>query len=424
MDKVKIYQIGLGDFGRHGFDKLVELSREFNKIELCGVCDRDFELLESAEKFAEINNIDVETFQKTDEMYSDARQKGKSLDTEVMIYDAGPTTNHAENIYQSIQNDFFHLAEKPPSMNRGEHMREKKLSQQGEAMWKADFIERESPVVKKTLEIIEEGDIEEIEVFRESSIGVEKAIDNASRLGVKGGDVLDKMVHEIYALDMIEKSGEKLDLELENVECRFFHPKTMESEKFTDMYSGYTQKISSQTATGMTKAEFSCGSMDLKLNSSWMGLSEEAMFASQSLKEKTGHTFFKREYSEISDKAYVNEECRFFIIKGERNLAGDMLQNKLFDLDTGEEIKLDSYLHDQLYRVLEKAVFQAGGKDEEIIGEKEIDVFMNALFDIKDSIDYDREYFEELEKAQDKISSLVVEDRKVIEAEESEKIAG
>ncbi|MFT4892449.1 MAG: hypothetical protein ACI8Z7_000224 [Candidatus Nanohaloarchaea archaeon] len=424
MDEVKIYQIGLGDFGRHGFDKLVELSREFDKIQLCGVCEKDYELLESAEQFAEINGIEIETFQRTEEMYSDARKHGQEPETQVMIYDAGSTTDHAEHIYQSMQNDFFHLAEKPPSMNRGEHMREKKLSQNGEAMWKADFIERESPVVRKAVELIEEGDIEEIEVFRESSIGVEKALDNTARLGVKGGDILDKMVHEIYALDLLEEAGVDLDMELESTECRYFHPKTPESEKLTGMYSGYTEKVSQETATGMTKAEFSCGNSKLKLHSSWMGLSEEAMFASQSLKEKTGHRFFRRQYSEIKQKAYVNEECRFFIIRGDRNLAGDMLHSKLFDLETGEEIELENLLHDQLYRVLEKAVFHAGGKDEEIIGDKEIDIFMNGLFDIKDSINYDRDYFEELEKSQDKIKSLVVEDGKVIEAEESEKIAG
>lgn len=423
MDKVKIYQIGLGDFGRYGFDKLVELSQEFDKIQLCGVCEKDFELLENAEKFAEVNGLDIETFQKPEEMYRSARQD-KEFGTQVMVYDAGPTNNHAEHIYQSMQNDFFHLAEKPPSMNRGEHIREKRLSQSGEAMWKADFIERENPAVKKALEMIQENDIESIEVFRESSVGVEKALDNTQRLGVKGGDVLDKMTHEIYALDMMEESGEELDLELEDVECRFFHPKTLESEKFTDMYSGYTEEINQQTATGMTKAEFSCGNIDLKLNSSWMGLSEEAMIRSQKLEEQTGHRFFSREYSEINDKAYVNEECRFFVIKGEKNLAGDMLQNRLFNLDTGEEIELDNYLHDQLYRVLEKAAFQAGGKEVEIISGKEIETFMNAIFDIKDAIDYEREYYDELSKAQQKIRKLTVEDRKVLEAEESEKIAG
>jgi hypothetical protein len=423
MDKVKIYQIGLGDFGRYGFDKLVELSREFDKIQLCGVCDKDFELLENAEKFAEINDTEVKTFQKTQELYSEAR-KQDSPSNQIMIYDAGPTTDHAEHIYQSMQNGFFHLAEKPPSMNRGEHIREKKLSQKGDAMWTVDFIERENPVVKKALEIIEDNTVESIEIFRESSVGIEKSLDNAARLGVKGGDILDKMVHEIYAVDMIEKTGDEAELELEDVECRYFHPKTGESNKFTGVYSGYTEEINSQTATAMTKADFSSGNTRLKFHSSWMGLSEEAMFASQSLEDETNHRFFKRDFSEINGKAYVNEEARFFIIKGEKNLAGDMLQNKLFDLETGEEIETDNFLHDQLYRVLEKAVFHAGGKDVEIISEKEIDLFMNAIFDIKDSIDYEREYFEELDKAKEKLDKMTVKDGKIIEAEESEKIAG
>jgi len=69
-------------------------------------------------------------------------------------------------------------------------------------------------------------------------------------------------------------------------------------------------------------------------------------------------------------------------------------------------------------------VFHASGKDVEIISEKEIDIFMNAIFDIKDAIKYDRDYYSELEKAQEKIRSLIAEDRKLIEAEESEKIAG
>jgi hypothetical protein len=423
MDKVKIYQIGLGDFGRYGFDKLVELSREFDKIQLCGVCDKDFELLENAEKFAEINDTEVKTFQKTQELYSEAK-KQDSPNNQIMIYDAGPTTDHAEHIYQSMQNGFFHLAEKPPSMNRGEHIREKKLSQKGDAMWTVDFIERENPVVKKALEIIEDNTVESIEIFRESSVGIEKSLDNAARLGVKGGDILDKMVHEIYAVDMIEKTGEAAELELEDVECRYFHPKTGESNKFTGVYSGYTEEINSQTATAMTKADFSSGNTRLKFHSSWMGLSEEAMFASQSLEDETNHRFFKRDFSEINGKAYVNEEARFFIIKGEKDLAGDMLQNKLFDLETGEEIETENYLHDQLYRVLEKAVFHAGGKDVEIISEKEIDLFMNAIFDIKDSIDYEREYFEELDKAKEKLEKMTVKDGKIIEAEESEKIAG
>ncbi|PSH01505.1 MAG: hypothetical protein BRC26_03365 [Nanohaloarchaea archaeon QH_8_44_6] len=211
---------------------------------------------------------------------------------------------------------------------------------------------------------------------------------------------------------------------MKDVECRYFHPKNTEGERFTGVYSGHTHKINSETSTGMTQALFEADDTELELHSSWMGLSEEAMFASQSLEEKTDHKFFERDFSEMNGKAYVKEEARFFIIRGEKDLAGDMMSGRLFNLDTGEEIETENYLHDQLYRVLEKAVFHASGRDVEIISEKEIDIFMNAIFDIKDALGYDRDYYSELEKAQEKIRSLIAEDRKVIEAEESEKIAG
>jgi len=67
-----------------------------------------------------------------------------------MVYDAGCADTHADNIYTSMQHGLFHLAEKPPSMNRREHLREKELAHRNQAMWKCDFIERENPVVKKS----------------------------------------------------------------------------------------------------------------------------------------------------------------------------------------------------------------------------------------------------------------------------------
>lgn len=420
MEEVKIYQIGLGHIGRHGFDKLVEIAREFDSIELCGVCDRDFERLDQAEKFAKVNEIKLETFQEKDEMYRAARQQ----DSQVMVYDAGPTETHSKNIYRSMQNGFFHLAEKPPSMNRGEHIREKRFAEQGKAMWKCDFIERESPVVKKTLEILEGEEIENIQVFRESSIGIEKAIDPASRLGVKGGDILDKMVHEIYVLDMLEKTGEDIEIDLKSSETKFFQPHEVGSEKFADIYSGFAKEINYETATGMTQTEFSSENTTVELNSSWMGLSDKSMLKAQEIENKTDHWVLDREFSEMKDKAYVNEEARFFVIEGSRNLVGDMLHKKLYDLDSGEEIETDEYLHDQLHRVIESAVFQAMGKDEEIISEKEIDVFMNAIFDVKEASVEAREYYEELTQANEKLEKMIIEDGKVLEAERSETIAG
>ena len=405
MEKVKIYQIGLGSFGRHGFDKLVEIANEFEKIELC----------------ANVNGQDIKTFQKIDEMYRDAQNQ----DEQVMIYDAGSTEKHSKHIYRSMQNDFFHLTEKPPSMNRGDHIREKRFAEQGKAMWTVDFVERESPVVKKALELLEDEELEEIQVFRESSVGIEKAIDHAARLGVKGGDILDKMVHEVYVLDMLERAGEEIDIEMEDAEAEFFLPRSKGSETFSDIYSNKTDEINYETSTALTRAEFSSGDVEVELNSSWMGLSREAMLTAQEIEKKTDVQVFDRDFSEMNGKAYVNEEARFFVADGSRRLAGDMLHKKLYDLESGEKIELEDYLHDQLHRVIEKAVFHAAGKDVEIVSEKEIDTFMNAIFDVKEAVaEEDYDYYKELSKASDKLKKMIVEDGKVLEAEQSETIAG
>jgi len=41
---LKVYQIGVGSFGKYGFEKLIELENEFETVdvELKGVCDSDF----------------------------------------------------------------------------------------------------------------------------------------------------------------------------------------------------------------------------------------------------------------------------------------------------------------------------------------------------------------------------------------------
>jgi len=68
-----------------------------------------------------------------------------------------------------------------------------------------------------------------------------------------------------------------------------------------------------------------------------------------------------RDYSELDGKAFVDEECRFFVIEGEKNLMGDMLHQKLYNLEKKNRYLFD-YIHDQLYRIIEKAVLKAAGK--------------------------------------------------------------
>ena len=155
MRTVKVFQIGLGSFGRHGFEKFVDMEKNLPEadVELVGVADTDPEKLRSAEKFAEVHDTEIETFHTAGAMYSRAEQI-ESAENQVLIYDAGPTESHSNHIDESIHRGFYHLSEKPSSMRREEHIREKRLAEDRDVKWMVDFIERESPVVKKTLEYL------------------------------------------------------------------------------------------------------------------------------------------------------------------------------------------------------------------------------------------------------------------------------
>ncbi len=414
MTPLKIYQIGVGSFGRYGFEKLVEMHRNLDEVdvELKGVCEKDFDALEAAEKFARAHGIEIEKFQKIDDLYSAAEGE----EGEVMIYDAGSTDTHAEHIFRSMRNDFFHLAEKPPSLTREQHLEEKRLAEEKDVFWKVDFIERESPVVKKTTELLENESIDSIKIFRESSAGTQKMLQPAKRSGVKGGDVLDKMVHEVYVLDFLEATGVMSRLELENARSRYLMPKNPGADRLMTVDGGTSDEINDRTATAQTRAKFNAPGVEIRLHSSWLGLSEEAQEEAERLEEITGYTFFNDSYVEADGNAFRDQEARFFVIEGSRNLAGDMLHGKLFDLDTGDEIETPDLLHDQLYRVIEKAVLQASGREDRDFSDREVDVFMNAVFDARDrAIQNAGEFFEELESSNRKVAEMIVEDTEMEE---------
>ncbi len=418
--KLAVYQIGLGSFGRYGFEKFLEMHNHFEEvdIEFKGLCDTDFDKREKAERFAESQGVNIEVYDKVEDLYSEASE----LDQNVLIYDAGPTDTHASNIYRSMSHGFYHLAEKPPSMKRQQHLKEKELAGKNSVMWTVDFIERENPVVKKAKELLKGNELERIKIFRESSVGIEKLLDPAKRHGIKGGDILDKMIHEAYILDFLTIAGKDVNIELEEAEARYFMPWKPGSQKMLALNGGYTEEISYETATAQTKALLKSQDIEISLNSSWLGLSKECRIEAKKAEEKIGVNVLDSEYSETSDSAFVNEEARFFIIEGELNLLGDMLHKDLYDLDTGEKIELDYYLHDQLYRVIRKAVLKASknSKTHNSLS-KDIDIFMNTIFDIKENV-IEGEYLEELDNSLERFEGLVVIDRKVLETEEAELI--
>lgn len=417
MTEVKVYQIGVGSFGRYGFEKLVDMPNHLKEadIEIAGVCDKDPEHLDAAEKFARANNVDVETFRDTEEMYSHAEDQ----DSSVMIYDAGSTSTHATHIYESMQRGFFHIAEKPPSMTREQHIKEKKLAERHGVMWKVDFIERESPVTQKAVEIIDGKKIDALKAFRESSAGIQKILEPAKRSGVKGGDILDKMIHEIYLLDILEASRGDYSTSVEDVQA-FFMPKTQTSDSMMNIYGSKTRDIE-DAATARTSATLSSGDTSVEIHTSWIGVGNY----SREIEAEHNLDLVDSSYTGAGDKAFLDEECRFFVVEGEVNLLGDLLHGHLYDLDSGEEIETPDLLHDQLYRVLKSGVLNAAGERDDEVSEKETEEFIDTLFDIRDkAVDNSGKFFDELERTQKIVRQKVVDDKKIPDAEESSTIAG
>lgn len=408
MKEVKVFQIGLGSFGRHGFEKFVEMEKHYKDVdvELYGVSDSDFEKLDNAEKFAESQGLEIETFNSVEKIYREA-EKQNSENTKILIYDAGPTELHAEHIFRSLRNNFFHLAEKPPSMTREDHIKEKKLMLDNDVRFTVDFIERESPVVKKALELTEEKNIESIEAFRESSIGIQKMLQPVERMGVKGGAVLDKMSHEAYIMDFADVG------ELESIEKEFYMPFDVGSDSFMNIRSGKTSKIDEETAAGTCTARIS-GNTDVILHSSWLGVSERARTLGEELEELTGLNPVESDFRVLGEEGFLDEECRFFVLKGEKELFGDMLHKKLFNLETGEKIELKSTLHDQLYRVLESSVRCAAGLENNVLTEEEIDQYMNLIFDISEHYE-EQDTFDALEASNSRVKERILDN--VFEAE-------
>lgn len=417
MKTVNVYQIGLGSFGRHGFEKFVSLHNDHTEVDvqLKGVCDTDHDKLEAAKKFADTHGIEIETFTDVDEMYDSVERAD-----EVLIYDAGPSESHASHIYESMRSEYYHIAEKPPSMTKEEFIKEKKLAEKHKVFWKTDFIERESPVVKKTSDLLEGKEISSIKVFRESSAGVQKILDPVTRSGVKGGDILDKMVHEAYLNDFLEASQNDNEFEFKDKNINYFMPYRKESDSMMTIHSSKTNSLDSSVATGQTKALFQSGSVDVELHSSWLGLSDRCRTLAHAFEGEIGEKIVQSETRSIDGSAYQDEEARFFIVEGEVNLLGDMLHNKLYDLDSGDEIETPTLLHDQLYRVLEKAVEDAAGvrEAEAYTGEE----FLNEIFKLREDIDGD--FFEEIEKARNHLDTLIIEDKVLDVNSETEDVKG
>ncbi|MFB6203248.1 MAG: Gfo/Idh/MocA family oxidoreductase [Candidatus Nanohaloarchaea archaeon] len=413
-EKLKVYQIGLQNWGRYGFEKLIDLHRHLEEVdvELVGVCDKDMERLEKAEEFARHSHVDLETFLRTSEMYDHAAEQ----EGPVMVYDAGPPRDHANHVYESLRRNFFHVAERPPSLDREQHVREKQLAEDSDVMWTVDFIERENPVVLKALELVEDREIDSLKVFRESSVGIQKLLEPVRFFDVRGGDLLHKMSHDIYALDILENSAAESNPEFVDGEMKYVMPKDTGSDKVMTVTGNQSTEIGPDTATGMSYCVMNAGGTRVELHSSWLGLSGEAENFIERFSGELDHELADRKFREAGEKAFLDEEAAFFVIEGEKDLLGDMLHGRLYDLETGDELGVPDLMHDQLHRVLKNAVLRAAGKDSDVPGSGEVDRLMEILFDTREAaLDHDFDFYSELDRSLDRIDDRVIEDGKILE---------
>jgi predicted dehydrogenase len=397
-----------------GFEKFLEFE-DFFPVDVVfeGVFCKDPGAAERAERFADSLDKDVEFFDGWRELYSAAEE----VEGDVLVYDAGPVQLHSRNIMESLERGFHHLAERPPSVSREKHLSERKLASNTSVTFKVDFIERESPVVKKAERVLEEEDIEKIEVFRESSFGVQKVLDRVDFAHIRGGCVLDKLSNDIYILDFLGNQ-----LEFEDAEIDLLMPEKLRSDKVLQTDGSASEEIGYDTAIGKCKGVFSSGDAEVEMYSSWLGVGEKAREWSQEIDDAFGEEILEMRHAEVSGKGFRSQEARFFTVKGSRNLLGDLINRRLYDLDSGEKLDLPEFPRDQLYRVLERAVLDAAGIDVKAVEEEEIDVFMNSLFDLQEA-EKDFELDDAVENATKRIRSLMLPDKKFQDESRVEGIA-
>jgi predicted dehydrogenase len=380
MADIKVYQIGVGSFGQYGFEKLLKIHNYLQDVDavFAGFAEPSTKKGAAAQRFAESEGVDLVHFKTTDSMYQSAsNQIGK-----ILIYDSGPSELHAENIYRSMKHGFYHLAEKPSSVAREQHIKAVKLAKSSKSFWRVNFIEMENPVVQKAIQLLQNKKIEHIEVFRENKAGILKLVHPVKRLGVQGGDILDKMSHELFVLAFLKAAGGQIDFNLQHVDNKYL---TLDEINAGSNFVDQIGEAAVLDTVTQTTAVFDNDGVELRLHSSWGGLSRRCRKMLNEYEPELGRPIAASRLKPGGDYDFYDEEARFFIMKGEMNLLGDMLHNRLYNLNKGRFVQIPKFKHDTLYRSIKKAVLEAAiGAPEQILDATEIDVFINAIFNVRD----------------------------------------
>jgi len=391
MKKVYVYQIGCGFFGKFGFEKLLQLSKKHYFVEFNGIAEINPERRKFIKKKAEEYKTKLKIFDHTFEMYKEAYQKSMRLKdkNKIMIYDTSPSELHYSHLLKSMKFGFWHLTEKPPALTKEEFEQELKFPKK----WGCDFIEEENEVVLTAIDYLKRNKlkIKSIEIFRESSIGLQKILRGAfAREGIKGGCLLDKSIHEIYMFSFLNACKQEIkNIKLTKARANYLMIESLNKNNFLDIFGQLKKEISKDIATAESIVEgileTKKSKIPFKLHSSWLGISEEGKKISNKLKKLTNYEFVRKKQEEGMKLPY--EDFRLFILNCDSViLYGEMKNKKLF-VEKNKRIKEIQLLYlkeDALYRMLEKFIFK-------ILKVKETNLenmrnIMKIIFDSKEKI--------------------------------------
>lgn len=384
MTKILIYQIGYGQWGAIAFEKFLELKNEISEMEIGGVCDIKTERRVAAEDFAKEIGLKIKSFALSFDMYRDAieRQKQGSI---ILIYDAGPSELLAAHLIKSMEHGFFHVAEKPPYTNRKEKKEIDLLVKKQGGRWTVDLIEDESPVVKTALEYAKADKIKikRMEAYRYNSMALKKLALEEHRLGVTGGDLLDKMLHEAYLSRFLDGYN---GFSLKKAKYDYLMISSLEKPEIIDVHGKVLEKEEAATAQSSVEGIFKSKTAKIPffLGSGWLGVPEYVRKKISRMEKQIGTNLIFSQEASAGGNKFCDEELRLFIIEGfmrKRKVAlcGDMKHKRLFLKEGGKWKRLDlmNPESDQLYRVLKNAVLTAQGKEGFGITRKEVDFIMD-----------------------------------------------
>lgn len=360
-------------------ERIFEVARDFKKaeIEVKGVADIKKEAREHAKLIARKFNKKIEVFSHTFDMYKKAFEESK--EGKVIIYDSSPSQLHFSHIYKSIMHDFYHLSEKPPYFSEREKEVLDKIDKSH--LWSCDLIEFENPAVLTAIDYVKKYNLKicEMKAFRFNSIGIKKLLDPLHRIGVEGGCLFDKAVHEAYLAKFAEICGNNYKKwKINSANGEYVHA-SLKSKKFLSIFGKEQEEISKDTALAQAEIKGKIDKISFEISCGWFGIPENVK------------NFLKKNFGNIASQVIVsNEELRVFVLrtKKEKEIVGDMKNFQVFVKENNKIHKIPLLVleKDQIYRIFKKFVEHSLGIAEFPVKKSYIDFIMEVIFNAREKI--------------------------------------